>query len=284
MEVDAAERLALYEDRWKSGGLAFYNIYPDVYWDKAANDTLSDFLRGKIRERVKDPAIAEKLMPTFPALTKRLMADTNYYETYNRDNVTLVDINDTPIEEFTAKGVRIAGVEHEFDSIVFATGFDALTGTLIRLDIKGRGGATMQEHWDGGARTHLGLMCADFPNMFILSAAGSPAVLFQPILLCEEQVNWVGNCIQFLARYGFSSLAPTSESEDNWGKLCTEAVERTLFPLTNSWYLGKNIPGKSSTGMIYFGGMGNYRKHLADAEAGGYSDFVLTVPSKATST
>lgn len=275
LEVSEEERRAHFEERWKNGGLAFYNTYPDIYSNREANDTLADFLREKIRERVKDPATAELLMPTIPVLTKRLIADNGYYEAFNRDNVSLVDVRKTPIEEFTPKGLRVGDKEYELDAIILATGFDALTGALTRMDIRGRGGVTLKDHWDGGARTHLGLMSASFPNMYIIAAAGSPAPLFQPMLLCEEQIDWVGNAIRFLDKYGFAALEPRPEAEDNWGKLCTEAVGATLFPLTESWYVGANVPGKSSTGLSYFGGIGNYRRYCAEAAASGYADFVL---------
>lgn len=275
LEVSAEERRAHFEERWKNGGLAFYNTYPDIYSNKDANKTLADFLREKIRERIKDPATAELLMPTIPVLTKRLIADTGYYEAFNRENVSLVDVKTSPIQEITPKGIKVAGKEYELDAIICATGFDALTGALTRMNIRGRGGVSIKEHWDGGARTHLGLMSHGFPNMYIIAAAGSPAPLFQPMLLCEEQIDWVGDCIKFLDRYNFASLEPTAAAEDNWGKLCTAAVESTLFPMTDSWYVGANVPGKSSTGLSYFGGIGNYRKHCAEAAASGYADFIL---------
>jgi cyclohexanone monooxygenase len=278
LDVSAEERRAYYEARWKNGGLAFYNVYPDVYSDKKANDTLADFLREKIRERINDPAVAELMMPSIPVLTKRLIADNGYYEAFNRDNVTLVDIKNKPIEEITPKGIKVGDTEYEFDCIIFATGFDALTGALTRMNIRGRNGVALKEHWQGGARTHLGLMSAGFPNMYIIAAAGSPAPLFQPMLLCEEQIDWVGDCIKFLDKYSFAAIEPTSEAENNWGRMCTEAVEATLFPMTDSWYVGANVPGKSSVGLSYFGGIGNYRKYCAEAAASGYSDFVLTSP------
>jgi len=284
LEVSAEERLAVYEERWKNGGLAFYNIYPDIYTDKAANDTLAEFVRGKIRERINDPEVAAKLMPTFPILTKRLIADTNYYETYNRDNVTLVDIRSTGIDEITPQGLRIGETEYEFDSIVFATGFDALTGALTRMDIRGRNGITLKEHWDGGARTYLGLMSAGFPNLFIISAAGSPAPLFQPILLCEEQIDWVGDCITYLRERDLSTIEATHECEDRWGGMCEAAVNATLFPGTKSWYVGANVPGKSRAGLAYFGGIAAYRQACESAAASGYAEFTITEPPRSLGT
>jgi cyclohexanone monooxygenase len=276
LEVTPEERLAVYEDRWKNGGLAFYNIYPDVYSNKQANDTLADFVRGKIRERIKDPKIADLMMPTFPILTKRLIADNNYYETYERENVTLVDVRTTPIDGITANGVRVGEKDYEFDSIVFATGFDALTGALTRMDIRGRNGETLKDHWEGGVRTQFGMMSAGFPNLFIIAAAGSPVPLFHPMLLCEDQLSWITGCIEFLQERKILSIEATAEAEDQWGGLCEETVSRTLFPLTKSWYNGGNVPGKSRSGLAYFGGMKNYRKMCGDAAASGYAEFRLT--------
>jgi len=276
LEVSAEERLEVYEDRWKNGGLAFYNIYPDVYTNQEANDTLAEFVRSKIRERIKDPKIADLMMPTFPILTKRLIADNNYYETYERDNVSLVDVRNRSIDEITPKGVRVGGEEYEFDSIVFATGFDALTGALTRMDIRGRNNESLKDHWEGGVRTHFGMMCAGFPNLFIIAAAGSPIPLFHPMLLCEDQLKWVGDCIDYLREHKILSIEATPEAEDEWGGLCEATVSKTLFPLTKSWYNGGNVAGKPRTGLAYFGGMKNYRVMIDDAASSGYADFRLS--------
>jgi len=276
LEVSEEERTALYEDRWRNGGLSFYNIYPDIFTNLDANKTLSDFLRAKIRERIKDPELAEKMMPTFPVLTKRLIGDNNYYETFNRDNVTLVDIRNSAIDEITEKGVRVGDQEYEFDAIVFATGFDALTGALTRMDIRGRNGATMKKHWEGGARTYLGMMCSDFPNMYTIAAAGAPTPFFQPILLCEEQIRWVGRCIQYLRKNDIACIEATPEGEDEWGAECEKAVNATLFPMTDSWYIGANVPGKPRAGLAYFGGIKNYRAALAAALIDEFASFKIT--------
>ncbi|OUS16934.1 hypothetical protein A9Q88_05630 [Gammaproteobacteria bacterium 50_400_T64] len=282
LDATPEEHQALFDERWKSGGLSFYNVYPDTYTDLEANAVLSKYLQAKIRERIKDPKLAEILTPKYPALTKRLIAETNYYEVYERDNVELVDLRENGIDEITPKGVRVGDTEYELDSLVFATGFDAMIGSLKAMDVRGRNGLTFSEHWDDGARTHMGLMSAGFPNLFIINAAGSPAPLFQPIILGQEQVQWVARLITKLAERNINCIEPTSEAEDTWGGLCEETVTATLFPLTDSWYLGKNVPGKSRTGLAYFGGMENYRKIMTDAEVGGYSDgFVLSTLPKA---
>lgn len=277
LDATPEERQALFDERWKSGGLSFYNIYPDVYTDLEANEILAVYLRAKIRERIKDPKLADILTPKYPVLTKRLIADTNYYEVYERDNVSLVDLSEHGIDEITQKGVRVGNTEYEFDALVFATGFDALIGSLKAMDVRGRKGITFAEHWEDGARTHMGLMSAGFPNLFIINAAGSPAPLFAPVILGQEQIEWVGRLMLKLNERELDCIETTSKAEDHWGGLCEEAVSATLFPLTESWYVGKNVPGKSRTGLAYFGGMDNYRKFMTEAEVSGYQkDFVLS--------
>ena len=276
-DVSEEERLALYEDRYKSGGLAMYNVYPDVVSDLKANETITRFLQQKIRERVNDPKVAELLTPKgYPALTKRLCADTNYYETYNRDNVSLVDISQDSIDHISEKGVVVAGTEYEVDAIIYATGFDALTGALMRFDVRGRDSLQLKDHWSSGARTALGLSVAGFPNMFLLDGPGSPCPLFAPFTLTEEQVRWVGECISYLDREGAATIEATSELEESWIEECTTALHATLFPLANSWYVGANIEGKKPTGLAYFGGIHNYWKRCYDAVAQGYAGFTLS--------
>ncbi len=276
-EATPEERKAVFDERWENGGLAFYNSYPDVFTDLESNKVLSEYLQEKIRARIKDPKLAEILTPKYPALTKRLIADTDYYEVYERDNVELVDLSEHGIDEITPKGLRVGDTEYEFDALVFATGFDAMIGSLKAMDVRGRDGLTFSEHWDGGARTHMGLMSAGFPNLFIINAAGSPAPLYAPVLLGQEQLEWVGRLMIKLNQDKLTRVEPTSEAEDNWGGVCEEAVKETLFPLTESWYLGQNIPGKSRTGLAYFGGIENYRKALSEATVSAYADdFVLS--------
>ena len=275
MDATAEERKALYDNRWQSGGLAFYNVYPDVFSNRQANDTLADYLRARIRERIEDPAVADLLVPTgYPVLTKRLCADTGYFETYNRDNVTLVDIRGGQIA-LTARGVAVKGQEHDVDAIVFATGFDALTGALTRIDIKGTDGLSLNEHWQDGARTAFGLMIAGFPNLFVLDGPGSPCPLFQPILLSEEQVDWIGDWIAHLDGNGIARIEPSPEVEQAWVDHCTAAVNATLFLDTASWYVGGNIPGKTPTGLVDFGGMLNYRARCSEILRHGFAGFIL---------
>lgn len=277
LESTPEQRRALYEDRYKNGGLAIYNNYPDLYTNREANDTLVEFLHEKIRERIKDPELAEKLLPRgFPVLAKRLCCDTNYYEAYNRDNVSLVDVKANPIERFTEKGVVVAGVEHELDAVIFATGFDALTGALSRMDICGLGGETLKEHWAEGAKTTLGLMIHNFPNMFILGGPGSPVPLFQPVLLGEDQTRWIGDCLAYMDKHGYARIDATQAAEEKWVKACTDAVNATLFPLAQSWYMGANVPGKTRIGLCYFGGITNYWAACNSAARNGYEGFDLS--------
>ncbi len=275
LDTSPEERRALYEDRWQNGGLAFYNVYPDVYVNREANDTLAEFIREKIRARVNDPALAALLTPDYPILMKRLIADTNYYEAYNRENVSLVDVSKRPIDTITASGVQANGQHYECDALVLATGYDAMTGALTRMHVEGRGGRLLTDHWAERARTYLGLMCAGFPNFFIIDAAGSPSVVFQPIFVAEEQINWVGDCIQQLAGSGRRSIEARPEAEDAWGDECERALQATLFPTVNSWYVGANIAGKSHKGLIYLGGMAEYRRWFNGEAAEGYPGFLF---------
>jgi cation diffusion facilitator CzcD-associated flavoprotein CzcO len=277
MEATPEERQQEYEYRWNSGGLCYYTSYADLLFSKEANDTLADFVRAKIREKVRDPVVAEMLIPRdYPIMTKRLCADTNYYETYNRDNVTLVDIKATPIEEVTAKGIRVGGVEHELDSIVFATGFDAVTGAMNRIDIGGRGGKALKQHWADGPRTYVGLMSAGFPNLFIIDGPGSPGAFFQPILLSEFQVHWMVDCVAHLRDRDLTCIEPPADAEQDWVAHVSEIANQTLFPLANSWYMGANIPGKARVSLMYLGGFGSYRQHCEEAAANGYGKFLLS--------
>ena len=275
LEVSEAERQAFYEERWKSGGLAFYSIYNDLFTDAKANETLAEFVRAKIRERIKDPALREKLVPDYPILMKRLIADTDYYETFERDNVTLVDVKNAPIEEITATGVKTGGKVYDLDAIVFATGFDAMTGAMLRIDIRGRGGRHLKDHWADGARTHLGLMVAGFPNMFMLDGTGAIGPVYSPILITEEQVEWVAAAIGHLESRQLATIEATEAAEEAYADACREALEGSLFPTVKSWYVGSNIEGKKPYGLIFLGGIEAYRDGMQDAAKSGYKDFVL---------
>ncbi len=274
LEVDEEERIAEYDTRWAAGGLSFYATFTDLLFSKDANETLADYVKAKIRERVKDPETAEKLIPKdYPILTKRLCADTNYYETYNRENVTLVDLRMNPIERITPAGVVAGGTLHECDVIVWATGFDAMSGALDRVDIRGRGGRRLKDHWSEGLRTFLGLMCAGFPNMVYMNGPGSPSAFFHPILLGEYQGEWIEQVIDDLGADPRATLEPRAESEDEWQRHSDELASLSLFPAAKSWYMGDNIPGKPRRMLVYLGSFASYRQHCEEAVANGYPKF-----------
>ena len=277
MECSAEERLADYETRWKNGGLAYYSSYIDLLTNKASNDTLAEFVRGKIRERVKDPATAELLCPTtYPILAKRLCADTNYYETYNRDNVTLVSIKDSPIEKLTAKGLVVAGKEYEADSIVFATGFDAVTGAIKNIEVRGLGGKNINDHWLGAPRAYLGLMSAGFPNLFFLDGPCSNGALVSPMLLSEYQVEWLDRLIGSVGTAPTACIDAKLDAEDAWMQHMDEVGKGSLLYAANSWYLGANIPGKPRALLSYLGGLEAYRQQCRAGEANAYANFSIT--------
>ena len=281
LEVTPEERQAEYEARWAKGGTAFMAAFSDLITSREANDTAAEFVRNKIRGMVKDPAIAEILAPkNHPIGTKRICVDTDYYETFNRPNVTLVDVRDAPIEAITPNGVRTRHGEVVVDAIVFATGFDAMTGALTRVDIRGRDGLGLAEKWAEGPRTYLGLMTAGFPNLFMITGPGSPSVLSNMIVSIEQHVDWLTGCIAHLRARGLDTIEATREAEDNWVHHVNEVADRTLYPAANSWYMGANIPGKPRVFMPYIGGVGAYRETCDGIAARGYEGFRLAAGSQ----
>ena len=280
LEVHEAERLAEYEKRWAAGGLCFYTAYPDLLMDARANESLAEFVRNKIRQRVKNPEVAEKLVPkSYPILTKRLCADTQYYETYDRDNVTLVDVSESPIERITPAGVQVNGQVHPLDVLVFATGFDAMSGALDRIDIRGRGGKTLKAHWKDGLSTFLGMMSSGFPNMIYMNGPGSPSAFFNPILLGEYQADWIIRCIETLRTRGQDCLDATTEAEAAWVAHSDEVAAYTLFAKGHNWYMGDNIPGKPRRMLVYLGGYASYREWCETALANGLQQFEVSAAS-----
>jgi cyclohexanone monooxygenase len=276
LEVAEEERRREYEERWAAGGTAFMASFSDLVLDQRANDTAAEFVREKIRSIVKDPATAELLAPKgYPIGTKRICVDTAYFETYNRPNVTLVDVRSAPIAEITPDGVRAGDTEYKLDAIVFATGFDAMTGALAKIDIRGADGAALSDKWAAGPRTYLGLMTAGFPNLFLITGPGSPSVLSNMIVSIEQHVDWVTDCIAHLQSRQLARIEPTQEAEDNWVAHVNEVAHRTLYPHANSWYMGANVPGKPRVFMPYIGGVGVYRQTCADIAANGYEGFRL---------
>ena len=274
LEVTPEQRLADYETRWKNGGLAYYSSYIDLLTNKAANDTLAEFVRGKIRERVKDPATAELLCPTtYPILAKRLCADTHYYETYNRDNVSLVSIKNDPIEKLTAKGLVVRGQEYEVDSIVFATGFDAVTGAIKNIEVRGRQGQNINDHWLGAPRAYLGLASAGFPNLFFLDGPCSNGALVSPMLLSEYQVEWLDRLIGEIGVGDSVVIEADLDAENAWMQHMDDVAKGSLLYEANSWYMGANIPGKPRALLSYLGGLEAYRQQCRAGEANSYATF-----------
>jgi cyclohexanone monooxygenase len=277
LAVAPDEREREYETRWGRGGLGFAATFADLLTSQAANDTAAEFFRAKIRDTVRDPAVAETLSPQdYPLGTKRLCVDTDYYATYNRDNVTLVDVRNAPIEVITPHGLRTRDRDFALDSIVFATGFDAMTGALLSIDIRGRAGQTLREKWAAGPRTYLGIAVAGFPNLFTITGPGSPSVLSNMIVSIEQHVDWIADCITYLGEHGRTGIEATLEAEDRWVAHVNEVGNATLYPLAKSWYTGANIPGKPRIFMPYIGGVGVYRQACEDVAAKGYQGFALS--------
>jgi cyclohexanone monooxygenase len=276
LQVAQEERHRAFEAGWEQGGFHLLQSYIDLAVVPEANETVAEFVREKIRAAVEDPQIAETLAPRdHPLGTKRICIDTNYYETFNRDNVTLVNIRNAPIEEITPNGLRTNDGEFELDAIVFATGFDAMTGALLSMGIHGRGGESLSDKWAAGPRTYLGLQVAGFPNMFMITGPGSPSVLSNMIVSIEQHVEWIADCMAYLREKGMPTIEAETAAEDEWVAHVNAVADMTLYPKANSWYLGANIPGKPRVFMPYVGGVGAYAQKCREVEANGYEGFVL---------
>ncbi|MDB5987789.1 MAG: Cyclohexanone monooxygenase [Nevskia sp.] len=278
LEVDPEERRKHYEADWQKGGFEWmFGSYCDLLFNEKANETAAEFVREKIRGTVKDPEVARKLIPRgYPIGTKRLPLDTDYFETFNRENVELVDLRESSIEEIVPSGIRTRDKTYPLDAIVFATGFDALTGPLTRIGIRGRGGQRLDEKWSTGPRTYLGVSTLGFPNMFMITGPGSPSVLGNMPTSIEQHVDWISDCIAHLRNKGATTIEPTKDAEDAWGAHVKELGDGTLFPQTDSWYMGANIPGKPRVFLPYIGGFGTYRKLCDEIAAKGYEGFSIT--------
>ena len=237
-----------------------------------ANETFAEFVRNKIRERVHDPEVAELLAPKdHPFGAKRIPLETHYYEAYNRDNVKLVDVRTAPIERITPKGVKTQAAEYAFDVIIYATGFDAVSGPLTRIDIRGEGGQTFKDKWANGPRSYLGIQTAGFPNFFIAASTA-----FCNYTVCAEMiVEWIADCIGHLREKNRASIAPTLQAEQEWVDHSNKIASYTLLTDTKSWFMGANIPGKARALLLYANTVPEYRKRCAEAAAGGYKEFVL---------
>jgi cation diffusion facilitator CzcD-associated flavoprotein CzcO len=280
LEATPEEREAEFDKRWDAGGFAYWlSNYVDMFFSPEANELCAEYIRNKIRKTVKDPAVAKRLMPTGHYYgTKRQPLDTNYYETYNKDNVLLVDAKtDGAIEEITEKGIRAGGKEYEFDIIVFATGFDALTGPLKALNLKGRGGRALDKEWKDGPHTYLGVSVAGFPNLFTITGPQSPSVLTNMPVAIEQHVEWISDCIDSMRKSGKATIEATPQAQDEWVKHVNEVVGATLMVSANSWYMSANIEGKPKAFLPYLGpeGVGGYRKKCDEVAAKGYEGFAL---------
>jgi len=277
MSVPEDERQAILDGLWEEGGFKFlWGGFVDLTRDPEANEIASEYIRDKIRETVKDPEIAELLCPKgYPYGAKRPPIDTDYYETFNRDNVHLVDLNETPIEAITPTGLRTDTAEYEFDALVFATGFDAMTGALLRMDIRGAEGVALSEVWSDGPRTYLGLQIAGFPNLFTITGPGSPSVLMNMPVAIEHHVDWIADCLGYLRDHGWTRIEATEEAQEAWAEHVAELGEASLYVRANSWYVGANIPGKPRVIMPYTGGQPMYRERCEAVRDAGYEGFVL---------
>jgi cation diffusion facilitator CzcD-associated flavoprotein CzcO len=275
LDVDPEERRRIFDERWARGGVVFMAAFDDLLVDADANKTAADFVCDKIHEIVEDQAVADLLSPKYIIGCKRLVVDTDYFATYNRANVSLVDISQEPIECLTEAGVRAKGEEFPFDALVFATGFDAMTGTLKRIDIQGLGGVKLRDHWDGGPRNYLGIAVHDFPNMFTVSGPGSPSVLTNMIPSIEQHVDWISNCIGYMTEQGLSRINPELDAENEWVDHVNQVADASLRSTCASWYVGANVPGKPRVFMPYIGGFAAYAAKCEEVAAKGYEGFSL---------
>jgi cation diffusion facilitator CzcD-associated flavoprotein CzcO len=274
--ISVKERNALMEHAWENGAFNLLSMFSDTLISQEANDIVADFVRSKIDTVVKDPALAEKLKPRgYPVFSRRPCLDTEYYEAFNRDNVSLVDCIEEPIEEITPAGIRTAKREIPLDVIIGATGFDALTGALLAIDITGRNGCSLREKWADGAHNYLGMTMAGFPNLFTIAAANGPSALANFVLLNEQNVDWLCRCIEHMQAHGYASVEATPEAEDKWVAHVGELASRSLIPKANTWYTGTNIAGKPRSFPIYVAGLGRYTETCNEVAARGYEGLVF---------
>jgi cyclohexanone monooxygenase len=278
LAVDAEERERTYGQAWENSHLfALRLTFNDILIDETANDTVAEFVRGKIREAVTDPRLAEQLTPRgYPFAAKRPCIGKGYYQMFNRDTVRLVDLRETPILRFTPRGIETTAGELEFDTIIFATGFDALTGAAARIAISGRGGRTLREAWADGPETYLGLMSAGFPNLFFVTGPGSPGPLSAMVRSIEQHVDWIADCLVHLRDHGYATIEAQPEAQSDWMDHVQAVADGTLYPRANSWYTGANVPGKPRRFMPYLGGVGVYRAKCDEVAEAGYAGFALS--------
>lgn len=280
MEATPEERRVAFEERWELGGVLFSKTFSDQMVSPEANEEARKFYENKIRAIIDDPDVAEVLIPSdHPIGTKRICTDTNYFQTFNRTDVELVSVRKTPIESVDETGINTSAAHYDVDALVLATGFDAMTGTLAKIDIVGRGGERLVDDWADGPRTYLGLGTDGFPNLFLVSGPGAPAVLANMVLHAEAHVNWIADAIAYLEQNSYAAIEPTADAVDSWIADCAQRAEATLFTKANSWYMGANVPGKPRMFMLFIGGFGVYLDICNEAAAAGYKGFdLLKVP------
>ena len=275
LEVTEEEFKSEFQARWEKGGTQFLGAYGELLLKAEATEQAAKFVKDMIRDTVDDPDVAELLCPTNIIGCKRLCVDTDYYKTYNRPNVKLVDVSQKPIDKITSSGVAHQGIEYEFDAIVFATGFDAMTGALFNMDIRGRGGRSLKEKWNGGPQTYLGLTTNGFPNMFTITGPGSPSVLTNMLPSIEQHVNFISDCISYMREHGHSKIEPELNAELDWGLHVNEVADLSLRSTCASWYVGANVPGKPRVFTPYIGGFPRYVERCKSVVANGYEGFSL---------
>ncbi|ORX15452.1 cyclohexanone monooxygenase [Mycolicibacterium wolinskyi] len=277
MQATPEERREAFEKRWDLGGVLFSKTFSDQMINMEANEEARKFYEEKVRAVVDDPDVAELLIPTdHPIGTKRICTDSNYFQTFNRPNVKLVSVRKTPIESIDGTGINTSDAHYDVDAVVLATGFDAMTGALAKIDIVGRENHRLADDWAEGPRTYLGLGVDGFPNLFLVSGPGAPAVLANMVLHAEAHINWISDAIAYLDEHGYSAIEAAPEAVDNWIAECNQRAEATLFPRANSWYMGANVPGKPRVFMLFIGGFGVYLDICAEVAAAGYKGFTLT--------
>jgi len=271
LQVPEQVRRAELEQRWRDGEVSFLTAFTDVLTDADANRAVADFVREKIRATVTDPVTAELLCPQgHPIGTKRICRDTGYFETFNLDDVDLVDVRSEPIVELTPGGVRTSRREYPVDAVVFATGYDAMTGALTRIDIRGRGGRSLRQMWADGPRSYLGLAVAGFPNMFTVTGPGSPSVLVNVIMAIEQHVEWLAELLGHLRDRGVTQVEADPGHQDAWVAHVADLAAATLYPQADSWFIGANVPGKPRVFLPYVGGLDRYRRRCDEIAAAGY--------------
>jgi cyclohexanone monooxygenase len=278
-EVSPEEQRRQLEHHWAAGGLGFLGAFADLLVSPDANQMVAQFVRDKIREVVHDPRTADLLAPTsYPVGCKRLCLDSGYYETFNRDNVALVDVNATPIVGVSPTGLRTTEREYPLDALILATGFDAMTGALDNIDIRGRGGASLRDKWAAGPRTYLGIASAGFPNLFLITGPQSPSVISNMVTSIEQHVEWIAELIATMEAQHLRMVDPTREAEDAWVEHATLVANSTIWSAAscNSWYLGSNVPGKPRIFTPYVGGVGPYAAKIQEVARNGYEGFALT--------